>query len=312
MPAKTIDFIKGHMGGNEIILLYGDQVPKGEEIQLAQKLLSRPNIRGDETGFFYKLEKGGDLKVKIAEIGESQFIPMCGGLTQVLGVALLETDFAEHFGIKVEEPTTKITLETDVGFIPLEIENKAGTVTRVWTHMKAYVDYCYKLGVQPVRVLGVDAMKVGYYLFVNGDAVKNVYDDVDFEEMNESALQTLTKMSSEFRAQLYNTPAALCLYDLHPEHRGDARAVFPCNIPIGHIEPSCGTGTTAIGIAMIEHREIRIKEGAAKALIECGGKPTLGGPNIAEFRATVKNGKVVNAKICHNLIEILATGKICF
>ena len=173
------------MGGNEIILLCGDQVPKGKEIQLAQKLLSRPNIRGHQTGFFYKLEKGGDLKVKIAEIGESQFIPMCGGLTQVLGVALLETDFAEHFGIKVEEPTTKITLETDVGFIPLEIVNKAGTVTRVWTHMKAYVDYCYKLGVQPVRMLGIDAMKVGYYLFVNGDAVKNVYDDVDFEEMNE-------------------------------------------------------------------------------------------------------------------------------
>lgn len=310
MPIKTIDFVKGHMGGNEIILLYGDQVPRGGEIRLAQKLLSRPNIRGDEAGFFYKPENGGDLKVKIAEIGVPRFIPMCGGLTQVLGVALLETDFAEHFGVKIKEPVTKIILETDVGFIPLEIENKAGKVKRVWTHMKAYVDYCYKLGVQPVRVLEVDAMKVGNYLVVNGDDVKKVYHDVDFEEMNKSALRILTKMSSEFYAQLYAPPSDLCLYDLHPKRRGDARAVFPWNIPGGHIEPSCGTGTTVIGIAMVERGEIKVKEGVARGLIECGGKPTIGGPDIAEFRATVKNGKVVDAKFCHNLIEILASGKM--
>jgi len=311
MPIKTIDFIKGHMGGNEIILLHGDQVPKGEEIKLAQKLLNRPNIRGDEAGFFYKPEKGGDLKIKIAEIGVPRFIPMCGGLTQVLGVALFETDFAEHFDVKIKEPVTKIILETDVGFIPLEIENKAGKVERVWTHMKAYVDYCYKLGVQPVRVLEVDAMKVGNYLVVNGDDVKKVYPEVDFEEMNESALRILAKMSSEFYAQLYAPPSDLCLYDLHPEHRGDARAVFPWDIPRGHIEPSCGTGTTVIGIAMVERGEIKVKESVAKGLIECGGKPVIGGPNIAEFRATIKNGKVVDAKFYHNLIEILATGKIC-
>jgi len=303
MTIKTINFIKGHMGGNEIILLYGDQVPKGEEIKLAQKLFNPPHIRGDEAGFFYKPEKGGDLKVKIAEIGEPMFIPMCGGLTQVLGYALFETDFSEHFGLKLKEPTTKIVLETDVGFIPLEIENVAGKVKRVWTYMKAYVDYCYKLGVQPVKVLGVEAMKVGNYLVVNGDDVKKVYHDVDFEEMNESAMQILTKMSSDF---------GLCLYDLHPEHCGDARAVFPWDIPIGHIEPSCGTGTTVIGIAMVERGEIKVKEGSVKILIECGGKPALGGPNIAEFRATIKNGKIIDAKFCHNLVEILAAGKIYY
>jgi len=315
MVAKTIDFIKGHMGGDEIILLYGDQVLEGEEIKVAQKLLNPPNIQGDELGFFYKPEKGGDLKIKIVLKGLPRFISMCGGLTQVLGVALLETDFGEHFSLKVKEPATKIMLETDVGFIPLEIENKAGEVRRIWSYMKAYVDSCFKLGVQPVRVLKVDAMQVGNYLVVNGDEVKKVYRDIDFEEMNGSTLRVLTEMSSEFYRQINAPPsppgrARICLYDLHPEHHGDARAVFLWDIPRGHIEPSCGTGTTAIGIAMVERGETKVKGDAAEALIECGGKPTIGGPNMAEFRATVKNGKVASAKFFHDLIEILATGKI--
>ena len=51
---SKIDFIKGHMVGNEIILLYGCQLPNGKEIEVALQVLGPPNIKGDQAGLFYK------------------------------------------------------------------------------------------------------------------------------------------------------------------------------------------------------------------------------------------------------------------
>lgn len=311
MVSKVVKFVKGHMGGNEIILLYGDQIPMGEEMNFAQKLLNRPHIRGDQVGFIYKAEKASSLRIRIAEIGAGRFIPMCGGLTQVLGFALVETDFADYLDIKIREPVTNIVLETDTGPIPIEIESNRGKAERVCTCMKSYIRRAHKLGVQSLKVFGVDVFKVGDFVVVNADDVKKVYAHVDFEEMDDLTLGLLSKISSELYTSVEYAPASdMGLYDLHPEHGGDARAVFPCNVLTGHIEPSCGTGTTVIGMAMVARGQAKVKGGVATIKIECGGKRGIGGPNMAELRAVVNNGRVVDAEFHHNEVEILAVGRV--
>lgn len=300
---ETIDLIKGHMGGNEIILLYGDQIPEGKEMKLAQSILNEPSIGGDELGLFYKPERGGDLMVKIAERSVPHYIPMCGGLTQVLGIALIETNFAKHFNIKMEEPITEVTLETDVGLIQLKIDVRR---KKVLTNMKAFVDKCYEWGVQKIKVADIDAMKVGGYLVVNGDDVKKIHPNVDFEKMDKPSLHILEEMDSIFQSRFPSSQSDLALYDLHPKHWGDGRVVFPWNIAIGHIEPSCGTGTTTIGIAMTERGEIEATAETLR-LFESGDGPTIGGPDITELGITTKTGKVVNSHFSHSLVEILAT-----
>ena len=41
MNERRIDFIKGHMGGDEVVLLYGDQMPKGREYEVAEQYVPR-------------------------------------------------------------------------------------------------------------------------------------------------------------------------------------------------------------------------------------------------------------------------------
>ena len=45
MNKDGLAFVKGHMGGNEIILLQGAQVPQGKEIDWALAMLDPPHIR---------------------------------------------------------------------------------------------------------------------------------------------------------------------------------------------------------------------------------------------------------------------------
>lgn len=50
MTNSKIDFIKGHMGGNEIVLLYGDHIPPDMELAAGVSALKAPSLRGDSAG----------------------------------------------------------------------------------------------------------------------------------------------------------------------------------------------------------------------------------------------------------------------
>jgi len=307
-----LDFIKGHMGGNEIVLLYGEQIPKGRELKIALLTLEAPYIGGHEVGILYNPEGKGDIKVKIVGLSSRRFITACGGMTQVLGKAIIETEIAKHFGITINEPVTEVMLETDGGLVPLKIEVENGKCKQVWTNMKSFVDECYSLGVHNINIRNVNCMRVGKFLVVNSDEVKQVYPDFNPEAMDKRSLDVLVELQKEFNRQkfLEFENADFALYDLHSKHKGNARAVFPHGIPRGHIEPSCGTGTVAIGIAMLERGELQAPEGFAKLSLETGGDITLGGPEISELSIEAKGGKVLDAFFSHNRVEILAVGRI--
>jgi proline racemase len=310
---RVINFVKGHMGGNEIIVLYGGQVPEESGIKMALPVLDPPGIRGHQAGLIYGSEGNADLKVKIVDVTSRGFISMCGGLTQVLGKALIETDISEYLDIELKRPVTRLTLKTDAGSIPLEITSHNGRVERVLTGMKPFVDECYSLGIEPIKVANVDAMRVGKFLVVDADELRRVHSIVKFEEMDETALQFLRRMQEDFDKHGYldSKNADFALYDLNSENpSNDGRLIFPHGISAGHIEPACGTGTVAVGIAMLENKQMEGKD-EVELSFESGGAPfTIGGPDLTKLKLGIENGKVVEAYFSHSPVQILATGKL--
>ncbi|MCF7891062.1 hypothetical protein K9M78_07585 [Candidatus Bipolaricaulota bacterium] len=47
MDPSDFEFVKGHMGGNEIVLIYGDHVQKKIPPKAVISILKPPHIRGD-------------------------------------------------------------------------------------------------------------------------------------------------------------------------------------------------------------------------------------------------------------------------
>jgi len=300
------------MGGNEIVLLWGD-IPGDEELHIALAALRPPYKLGQELGLLRKTNRENVLEVNMTWRFDDEYIEMCGGLTQVLGRALVDVpQLAAYFDIQVVEPAFTITLETKVGLIPITVEIEQGEVKRVLTDMTYYGEQCYREGVREVHVAGVPGMKVGQFLVMKADDIMNKYPTVNLERMDKNTLAILEHLQEEWQKKYFPTELGFTIYDLHPKDKGQARATFPHNAANTYIEPSCGTGTVAAGIAMLEQGEIKTQNGEARISFETGGEPTLGGPELSDLILKVADKKVVKAEFSHSLIQSLATGIIWF
>jgi len=305
-----LDFVKGHMGGNTIILLYGDQIPNKQELEVA-KVLDRVYLSGQEVGFLYPPKGEGNLSVKIVGLSR-QFITACGGLTQVLGKALIETKIGNHFGIKIQEPKTNVLLETDAGLTEIKIDIANKKVKRIVTNMDKFVEELYNSGVESIDLQGIKAMKVGKFLVLNGDKVKEKYSYVNFERMDEITKNLLVKLQKVFQKKTNRPNGDFALYDWNSISPGGLRAVFPHNIPNGHIEPACGTGTVAIGLGCLESGELNkdFQNGRIELQLETGGDLNLGGPDKTELELFCEGGKLMRASFSHSLVELTASGVV--
>ena len=308
-----LDYLKGHMGNNVIIFLYGDQIPKGRELEAAVEVLQPHRVSGHETGILYPPVRGGDLMVKIVGFTSRAFITACGGLTQVLGKAAVETELGRRCRLTIREPETRIILETDAGPVPITAEVVAGEVKRVWTDMGAFVRECYDLGVSRLELQGVPAIKVGKFLVLDGDKVKRPYPEADFEAMTVRTQKILLSLQDEFKRQTFSNYHDFSLYDWHPQSAGDLRVLFPHNLATGHVEPACGTGFVATGIGLWELGDLRqrglVHEKGARVRYECGGGPVLVGPELASLELTCAGARVVGAAFSHSVIEIMEKGR---
>jgi len=311
---KGTPFIKGHMGGNEILLLPGDTIPAGRELEIALQALHSPSVKEHEVGFLYQGKTDNSLKVRIVGGISRRFISSCGGLTQVLGKAVIVTDLVRDFGLHVTEPMTTLSLETDAGLVRLHIKTDGRKVKQVLSDMNPFIDECYTLGIEPIKVEGVPAMRIGKFLTANADDIRQAHPDANFEDIDTATLHVLKSMQEAFDLQRYQDRpnADFAVYALNPvniSHTG--RAIFPHVISYDCIEPACGTGTLAIGLSLIERGEIKIAEGRLQLAFESGGSPSsIGGPDLTRLQLTVKDGKVAEASFSHSLVEILATGQL--
>jgi len=313
MRATTVDFVKGHMGGNEIILLNGDQIPTHREIEVSLLALRPPNIRGHEAGLFYKSRTNDKIKVKIVSVSGGHFIGSCGGLTQVFGRAVIETDFMQLPGLEDGDQPAIASLETDTGIVSLCIYHHKHSCDKVVTNMTPFLAECYTLGINQIRLRNVSAMKIGAFLVVNGNDLLKQYPNINLDKMDTLTLDVLDKIEKDFSVNGYpvGKTGGFAVYDLNPRGNASGRVIFPHDISAGHIEPTCGTGTVAVGIAMVASGEIGVDNSQVELSFESGGSSSsIGGPDITELQLKVEGGKAVEAYFSHSLVEILATGEL--
>jgi proline racemase len=192
------DFIRGHMGGNIIVLLHGNQFQPAQELEQAVKILGPHYLAGHEAGLLYASAGGADLAVKIAEPVSKCFISACGGLTQVLGKALVETGLGRTYGIRIAEPVTEVVLKTGAGHVKIGVETSAGKAGRVWSNMQSFIREIYAGGVGPVEIKGIPVFHACKFMVVNADRVREVQPQVDFYSWDSSARELISALQEEF------------------------------------------------------------------------------------------------------------------
>ena len=317
---KSIDFVKGHCGWDILTLLAGEQVPEGTEIETALKIFNPPVSGGIEVGFMYPPKGDEDIRLRIIDSTHKTWIPMCGGMSQVIGKAVVETFFRERYGIKISQPRITVMLLTESGMVPLEIEIQDKKAVKVTTIMSDYCSYLYQEGVEPVEVMGIDAMRVGYFLVINVEALEQRYPDVEFAQRRPGPHQDIIRqiLINYMKQEKITDGVFSMLYDLRSEGNGHAR-LFPrfydetestASIPW---EFQCGTGTIAAGLAMAELGELPFKGNKGTIIYEWGSQRLTQDPygmRTSDLKLSLENNKVVSAGFSHSVIEILCEGKL--
>lgn len=322
--ASGFDFVKVHAGWDECIFIYGDQLPKGGELTLGLSFLRRPSIRATEVGILYPSETEGRVRVRMIDDTKKDFIGMCGGLTQSLGKAIVETDIGERLGIRIMDGTNSVTLETDAELIPIKIDVSDGVVRSVTTDMQSYVDGCYQRGVSLVEVDGMTLVNVGIdgqekeFLVLDVDELLRRFPQVDFMTKDRAALDALETVYAAFADSLGMPLDYLYGVVYKVEEAGTAIRIctvfrfVPWDFQRGdRLEYACGTGTTALGIALYKRGQIAFADEPVEVLL------TVGGEHLPEetrmktrLTLTGTQNRVVGAWFSHDRIELVASGKL--
>ena len=307
-----LDFVRGHMGGNLIILLRGEQIPEGTELETAVKLMGPNYLHAHETGILYPGSRPGEIEVKIAEPSVPCFISACGGFTQVLGAALVETELGRHFGVDLTSNPVEAMLITGCGPTELTINTDGHKALRIKTDMDCFVRECYERGVGAFSYGELKYMRAGKFLVINADHFNAAYPGLDFIKWDQKTRDTLQAIQHDFMERTGEIEPNVALYDWHPERAGDLRVVFPHYVQDDFFEPSCGTGSVALGIAVLAAGELDhltpSADGRYTLNIESGGGIELGGPDITALEIKVDVGSVKSAVFSHSRVEITSVG----
>ena len=311
-----LDYIRGHMGGNLIILLRGEQMPVGRELETAVKLMGPNYLHAHEAGILYPGEKPGEIEVKIAEPTVPCFISACGGFTQVLGAALVETELGPDFGIDIARSPVQALLLTGCGPTALEIEKEGQKSLKIKTDMECFVRECYQSGVGSLKFGNLEIMRAGKFLVVNADLFNQAYPGLDFVNWDQKTRNILTEIQHYFMEETGEIEPNVALYDWHPKKGGHLRVVFPHYVQDDFFEPSCGTGSVALGIAVLAAGELDqltpSADGWYTLNIESGGGIELGGPDITSLEIKVGPKGVDKAVFSHSRVEITSVGVVMF
>lgn len=321
MQQEAYQFVRGHCGWDLVTLLNGKEIPKGEEHRIAHTLLEPPCNGGVEIGFMYPPENGGDIRLRIIDSTTRTWLPMCGGMSQVIGLAAHTTWMREKFNIEKCLPSSLIKVETDSGLVPIETTFEQDNISRVTTHMPDYPQFLYQDGVRAVTVRGIPGMKVGYFLVFKMDDLKRAYPDAEFGHRRPGAhMELLGEIQQQYlNEQGIDAPTLYgMIYDLHPEDGGDARIFtrffrgkgVPSPTPL---EAQCGTGTIAVGIAMAENGDLPFRGDKGQVVFEWGsGRLTQDpyGTRKSILNLELENGHLAWAAFSHNVVELLSVGTL--
>lgn len=311
-----LDFIKGHMGGNTIVILDGRQVPPERALDLSLKVLGEKYLYSHEAGIISPGGEDVDLDVRIVGRASGKFLTACGGLTQVLGKVLCRTEWARRFGLDLQRRKT-VRLGTPGCVTPIRVfpEREAFTTE---TDMTKFVEEIYGLGLERLTLSGIGAWKIGKFLVIHADELRKALPGADVENLDDLTGKTIVQMQQEFVSSFSDAACDVALYDDHAVGiQKGFRVLFPHSIPEGLIEPSCGTGSIAVCVAALhEQQGSRAVSGTPESGIavtfdmESGGGVSLGGPDTSRVEMILKNGAITKATFSHSNVEVTCEGHL--
>ncbi len=295
------------MGRNEIVLAPRRGFPRDRELELGLEVLTRPQVRGDQLGLLYPVQGGADLGTKIVDVNSRDYLPMCGGLTQVLGRAWGEVDLKELFDLDLPGPKGGFDLETDMGTFPILVGPE-----EIVTIMDPFLSLIYERGVRKGSVCGVKSYRVADFFVTFAGEIKRRYPRASFRPLDEETRGILIQLQREFEEEFSTGKENrdFAVVERREDESAAGKLLFPHNIEEGLLEASCGTGAIAVAVAFAQ--EGLLGEGGQLELdFESGGEETsIGGPEITRVGLELNGGRVASARLSHSLVEILSTGEL--
>lgn len=306
-------FVKGHMGGNTIALFRRDSFLSDRKLELVLEALRNEDLACHEAGLLSPGSSQGHLGLAIVGRSSANWISACGGLTQVLGHAFADRTSCEHLGLDLLFPPATVVLETEAGPTPVNLVREGGKLM-VWTDMTAFLEELYRDGFEELVLCGFPTRRIGKFLAIDADVLRNLHPDDEIQALGPRVRQTLTDIQRAFFRHMGRESRDLALYDDRCSHKTHFRITFPHYLPEGHIEPACGTGTVAAGLALflagkLEDRKLARAE-TDEIIFESGGGPSLGGPERTLLRLEQANGRICRAHFSHNRVELTAVGDV--
>ena len=321
MNQEAYTYIKGHCGWDSVTLLYGEQVPEEQEHRVAHTLMSPPCHGGIEIGFMYPPGGDEDIRLRIIDSTTKTWLPMCGGMSQVIGLAAFQTSIQEHFQLRRGNSKACIKVLTDSGLVPLDIRFDQGRPSQILTRMPDFTSYLYRDGVEELEVLKIPAVKVGYFLIFKLDDLQKAYPQAEFRHRGPgSDLDLLGQIQSAYIAdqRLEANTLYSMIYDLCPETDGDARIFTRFfkgkGIPQAtSFEAQCGTGTIAVGLAMAKRKELPFSGSRGQIIYEWGSKSMTLDPyglRKSILHMELEGNLVKEAAFSHNVVELQSEGTV--
>lgn len=315
---RKLYYLKGHCGWDMLSLMLAEQIPEAEQLDTARRALDLPVEGGIEVGLLGRTGTPSDISLRVVDCSTRQWVAMCGGMTQVIGKALVETGLRDYFSIDTAAPRVCVRLITDSCVIPITIEISAEKVTRVTSHMDSYLDLTYSIGVRALELCGISALEAGEYLLVGVQQLEAAHAGIDFTRRDPGPhLDIVNQLLRQYAAiQAIPAPVAAILYDDRPEGPGQFR-VFPrflnhaaARIPY---EFQCGTGSIA-AVAALAHLGILPFAGdRGELLLEWGSQRTTPDPygiRVSRMQVVRDGNRLTSASFSHSIIEIVQEGRV--
>lgn len=313
-----LDFVKGHCGWDAVTLIPQGQIAAADELSSALKILGPPIYGGLEVGWLGRGEWPDEIKLRIVDSTTKTWLPMCGGMTQVIGKALVETFLRDHFKVDVTRPVLNMKLVTAAGRIPIQVAIRDRKATTVTTTMDDYVAYLYQHGVERLVLEDVPFLRVGAFAVIDVAALTERYPGVDFTRRdNGPHLDIVNEMLRAFMRRLDTAGVYGMLYDDRPEKIGQFR-VFPRffsnDLTVARFpwEFQCGTGSIAVAVALAHEDRLPIAP-EGDVLFEWGSHkatPDPYGVRTSLLHLQLTERRVTKAAFSHSVVEILSEGRM--
>lgn len=300
------------MGGNEIVLVNREYLPESGELELGLRILNAPHVRGDQLGLIHEGDdRDGGIGVKIIDNNSRDYLPVCGGLTQVFGRAYSDLQLGRVLDIELPGGLEEVDLEMELGTFPVSIRSGSG-LGNVVSVMDSFLDKIYEDGVEQGSVAGVRSFRVGHFFVTFAEEISREYPDANFHPLDEYTKGLLINLQREYREVFHTGKPNRDFAIVDPSKEGgmDGGLIFPHDPSRGLIEQSCGSGTVAVVVALAESGEVSGSGTGELEFASGGEKEVLGGPESTRVEFQLTGGRVESISFTHSLVEVLARGEL--